>query len=387
MSAYHPDQEHAVRVLHRVRDWRESGLISDEQHDRMAADLETGLRRTNIFLRGTLFILGLVIVNAAVGLFAVLLDVGDRAIWAIALLGAAAAFAGAWMLINSYHLYRFGIEEALAVSSIVFTALAIGFFTDSFLKLTGDMPVGVALAGGAVMAFVVFFEFGFVYAAIIGIACAAIAPFEMVDSDVARRLSAAAILAALFFAARLQRAGHGADFPGDTYGIVEAAAWAGIYLVLNLKATSWLSHSDESGAFYWATYVAIWMLPAAGLWIAIRERHRLLLDVNIALAIATLMSNKPYLDAARQPWDPITFGILMIAIALGVRRWLAGGDDGARAGFVPVRLLASERERLAAAGTASVLQPSLHPQHPTSTPEPTVGGGGRSGGAGASGSY
>ena len=387
MSAYHPDQEHAVRVLHRVRDWWESGLISDEQHGRMAADLETGLRRTNIFLRGTLFILGLVIVNAAVGLFAVLLDVGDRAIWVIAVLGAAAAFAGAWMLITSYKLYRFGIEEALAVSSIVFTALAIGFFTDSVLNLTGDMPVAVALVGGAVMAFVVFFEFGFVYAAIIGMVCAAIAPFEMVDADVARRLIAAAILAALCFVARLERARHGDEFPGETYGIIEAAAWAGIYLVLNLKATSWLSHTDEPGAFYWATYVAIWMLPAAGLWIAIRERHRLLLDVNIALAIATLMSNKPYLNAARQAWDPIAFGVLMIAIALGVRRWLAGGDDGARAGFVPVRLLASERDRLAAASTASVLQPSLHPQHPTSTPEPAVGDGGRSGGAGAGGSF
>ena len=387
MSAYHPDQEHAVRMLHRVRDWRESGLISDEQHGRMAADLETGLRRTNIFLRGTLFILGLVIVIAAVGLFAVLLDVGDRAIWVVAMLGAAAAFAGAWMLITRYNLYRFGIEEALAVSSIVFTALAIGFFTDSFLNLTGDLPVAVALVGGAVMAFVVFFEFGFVYAAIIGMTCAAIAPFEMVDADVARRLIAAAILAALCLAARLQRARHGDDFPGDTYGIIEAAAWAGIYLVLNLKATSWLSHADEPGAFYWATYMAIWMLPAAGLWIAIRERHRLLLDVNIALAIATLMSNKPYLNATRQAWDPIAFGVLMVVIALGVRRWLAGGVDGSRAGFVPVRLLASERDRLAAAGTASVLQPSLHPHHPPSAPEPTVGGGGRSGGAGAGGSF
>jgi hypothetical protein len=386
MSAYHPDQEHAVRVLHRVRDWRESGLISDEQHDRMAADLETGLRRTNIFLRGTLFILGLVIVNAAVGLFAVLIDVDNQTIWLIAMLGAAAAFAGAWMLVASYRLYRFGIEEALAVSSIVFTALAIDFFGDAILSLGGDIPIGVALVGAAVMAFVVFFRFGFVYAAIIGMACAAIAPFEIVDADVARRLIAAVILAALFAAARLGRTEHGDDFPGDAYAVVEAAAWAGIYLVLNLKATSWLSHADESGAFYWATYAAIWMLPAAGLWIAIRQRHRLMLDVNIALAIATLMSNKPYLNAARQPWDPIVFGMLMIGIALGVRRWLAAGGDGSRAGFVPVRLLASERERLAAASTASVLQPSMHPQHPPA-PEPTVGGGGRSGGAGASGSF
>ena len=214
MSAYHPDQEHAVRVLHRVRDWRESGLISNEQHDRMAADLDTGLRRTNIFLRGTLFILGLVIVNAAGGFFAVLLDVGSQAIWVIALLGAAATLAGARILITSYHLYRFGIEEAFAVSSILFTALAIGFFSDSVLSLGRDLPIGVALLGGAVMAFVIFFQFGFVYAAVIGMGCAAIAPFQLVESEVARRLMSASILGLLFAGARLQRADDGDEFPG-----------------------------------------------------------------------------------------------------------------------------------------------------------------------------
>ena len=387
MSAYRPEQEHAVRALHRIRDWWESGLLSDEQFDRMAVDLDTGLRRTNVFLRGTLFILGFVIVNAAVVLFAVLLDSGDQAMWLIAAIGAAAAFAGARMLVTRYSLYRFGIEEALAVSSIIFAGVGIGFFADGVLNLRGDYPVGAALLAAAVMAFIVFFEFGFVYAAIIAMACAAIAPFELVESDAARRLIAGTMLAALFVSARLERADYGDEFPGDNYGIVEAAAWAGIYLVLNLKATAWLSHADESGAFYWATYAAIWMLPVAGLWIAVRERHRLLLDVNIALGIATVMSNKPYLNATRQAWDPIAFGVLMVVIALGVRRWLASGVDGSRAGFVPVRLLASERERLAAAGTASVLQPSLHPHHPPSAPEPTVGGGGRSGGAGAGGSF
>jgi hypothetical protein len=387
MSAYRRDQEQAVRAFHRVRDWWESGLLSEEQRDRMAADLDTGLRRTNVFLRGTLFILGFVIANAAVVLLAVLLDSGDRMIWLIAGLGAAAAFAAARMLVARYSLYRFGIEEALAVSSIIFTAVAIGFFADGILDLAGDIPVGLAFLGAAVVTFIVFFEFGFVYAAVIAMASAAIAPFELLESDVARRLTAAAMLAALFAAARLERQRHGDEFPGDSYGIVEAAAWAGIYLVLNLKATSWLSHADESGAFYWATYAAIWMLPVAGLWVAVRERHRLLLDINIALAIATLMSNKPYLNGTRQAWDPIVFGVLMIVVALCVRRWLSSGGDGSRGGFVPVRLLASERERLATAGTASVLQPSLHPQHPPSASEPTIGGGGRSGGAGAGGSF
>ena len=387
MSAYQPDQERAVRLLHRVRDWRDSGLVTDAQYDRMAADLETGLRRTNIFLRGTLFVFGVIIAMAATGLVGVLLEPGNSTLWMLAAVAAAASFAASAFLINAYQLYRFGIEEAFAVAGILFVAATVGFALEPLPIASFDTALGLAFAGAAVAAFVVFFQFGFVYAAVIAMAFAAFAPFELVDSDMNRRLIATAILAALFFAARLQRCDSGDEFPGDNYAVIEAAAWGGIYFLLNLKASSWLSHADESGWFYWATYVAIWMLPAAGLWIAIRERHRLLLDVNIALAIATLMSNKPYLNAERQAWDPIAFGMLMMAIALGVRRWLASGDDGARAGFVPIRLLASERERLAAAGGASVLQPSLHAPHPAASPEPTIGGGGRSGGAGAGGSF
>jgi hypothetical protein len=98
------------------------------------------------------------------------------------------------------------------------------------------------------------------------------------------------------------------------------------------------------------------------------------------------MSNKPYLDAEQNPWDPITFGILLIAIALGVRRWLETGAGRARNGMVAFRLLASERERLSAVGNVSVMQPSLHPQHGPEEPKPSFGGGG-SGGAGTSGKF
>jgi hypothetical protein len=285
------------------------------------------------------------------------------------------------------HLYRFGIEEAFAVASILLAGVAVVVVLEPMLVIDWSTAIGCGFVAAAIVAFIVFFEFGFVYAAIIATACAALAPFELVDSDVARRLIAVAVLAALFLGARLQRADHGEEFPGDAYAVMEAAAWGGAYLLLNLKISPWLSHTAEAGAFYWATYAATWMVPAAGLWIAIREKHRLLLDVNIALAIVTLMTNKAYLNAPRHAWDPILFGVFLIAIALGLRRWLASGDDGSRGGFVPVRLLASERERLAAAGNISVLQPSLHPQHPAAPPEPTVGHGGQSGGAGAKGSF
>jgi hypothetical protein len=384
MSAYGPDQERAVRLLHRVRDWWKSDLISGEQHDRMAADLETGLRRTNVFLRATLFVFGLLIALAATGLVGVAFEPRNAMIWILLTFAAAACFAAAVFLVNSFQLYRFGIEEALVVAGILFTGVAVGLFFEPMMD--DDIAFALGFMAAAIAALLAFFHFGFVYTAVIGMASAAVAPFPQVDSDIVSRSIAVVILAAFFLAARLQRNEYGDEFPGDAYAIVETAAWAGIYVLMNLQISRWLSYPEDSGPFYWITYAVIWMLPVAGLWMAIRERHRLLLDLNIVLAIATMMSNKAYLDAEQKPWDAITFGILMIAIALGVRRWLESGEGGARNGLVAYRLLASERDRLSAVGNVSVMQPSLHPQHGPEAPKPGFGSG-RSGGAGASGNF
>lgn len=384
MSAYSLDQERAVRLLHRVRDWRESQLISGEQHDRMAADLETGLRRTNVFLRATLFVFGVVIAVAATALVWVIVEPVRGTIWLIFAVAAGACYAGAFVLVNRYRLYRFGVEEALAVVAILFAGAAVVSVFEP--AIDDDIAFTLGFMAAAATAFMIFFQFGLEYAAVIGMVLVAVTPFPALDSDIASRTIAVTVLAVMFLAARLQRHGYGDEFPGDNYAIVETAAWAGIYVLINLQISAWLSYPEDAGPFYWITYAAIWMLPAAGLWIAVRERHRLLLDLNIVLAIVTMMSNKRYLGAEQKPWDAITFGILLIAIALGVRRWLSSGEGGARNGVVAYRLLASDRERLSLVGNVSVMQSSLHPQHGPDAPKPGFGGG-SSGGAGTSGKF
>jgi hypothetical protein len=387
MSAYEVGQERAIRTMRLVEDWTGSGLLSREQRDQMAPDLEVDLRRTNRFLRATLFVFGFLIVNAVTGLVAIVLDMNDESLIVIlCAIAGAAAFIGASKLVASYRLYRFGIEEALAVASVIFFAVAAVMLFEPYMGGPDDVLVSIGFGAAAAAAFVVFQHFGYVYAAVAALIGAACVPFELTENDPVRRLASIAILGGAFAVVRRLRMRHGDDFPGDTYAIVEAVAWGGIYVMANLKISPWLSHTVESGPFYWATYAAIWMLPAAGLWIATREKHRALLDVSAVMALATLMTNKPYLGAERHPWDPILFGVLLIGVAVGLRRWLAGAGGGSRDGFVAERLLASEKERLAAAGTASVLQPTGHAAHPAA-PEPTIGGGGRSGGAGSTGSF
>jgi len=379
MNLYSPDDERAIREQRMVEDWTASGLLTPEQRARVAPELKVDLRRTNRFLRLTLFVFAYLIVNSLIGLVVVTLNVGEDAATALAFGAAVAFFAIAQWLVSRYRLYHFGIEEAAAIASISF------FTIGSAMAFHPTVSALQAMIAAAIGSFVVFRQFGYVYAGIAALIFAAMVPFGAHQADTVERLIAMVILLTLFFVARERRHDHGWDYPGDTYGVLEAVAWAALYFLANLKLSSWISSPDEVRQFYWATYVVIWMLPVAGLVLAIRDRHRVLLDVNIALAIVTLLSNKPYLGQEPNPWDPIAFGVLLIVVAIGVRRWLAGGPNGSRSGFVPHRLLASEKARIAMAGAATVLAPGAPPAH-THPPESTFGGG-RSGGGGASGNF
>ncbi len=387
MSAYSDDQEKNIRVQRLVKDWLTSGLITEPQRDRIAPELQVDLRRTNLFLRLTMFVFGFMILQAFTGLLALLSAVGDTAAAVLCAVVAAGCYAIANLLATRYNLYRFGIEEAAAVASVAFAVAAAVVFATEFDNINSDPLLITGLLVGSAGSFAIFRRFGYVYGAVAGLIGLAMVPFVPGDSDLVHRLGSMAILAIAFVLARSARRAHGHEFPGDSYAIIEAAAWSGIYLVANLKISSWISQPGEQNAFYWTTYAATWLLPAIGMWLAIRDRHRIMLDVSIIMAIVTLMTNKAYLGSERYPYDPIAFGVLLIAIAVGLRRWLAAGEDGSRAGFIGERLLESEKDRLGFVATVSVLHQGPVATRPEPAGPPPIGGGGRSGGAGASGSF
>src|SRR5215510_1063881 len=112
MNIYSEDDERNIRVQRLLHDWNKSGLISDEQRDRMLPDVQVDLRRTNKFLRVTLFIFAMMILQAGAGLFALVLNLNDKVVVGVmALIASGASFAIAQWLITSYKLYRFGVEE------------------------------------------------------------------------------------------------------------------------------------------------------------------------------------------------------------------------------------------------------------------------------------
>ena len=360
------------------------------------AGLRTDLKRTNLYLRAVLFIFGTIVVWAALGFFLLAFGVSRDSLVAWSAMAAGVVFfVLAEFLVSQFRLYRFGVEEAFASWSVVLLAAGTGYLAWSG-QGRPDEPILVALVTGMIVSLAVYLRFGYLYAALGATACAALAPFFVGQSQVVERLLSVSVLLAILIVARSLRRPYEEDFPGDDYGAIESAAWLGIYAVVNLRLTIdlrpffYVGRTEFPSAFYWGTYAAIWLLPAAGLYLGLRSKHRGLIGASLIMALATLVTNKMYLGCERHTWDPIVLGVLLTGTAIAVRHWLLRGRDGRRKGFTPERLFSADRRSLAVLGTAAGAAQPFEARFPTATQTPSSfepGGGGRSGGGGGGGEF
>src|SRR5215213_11705258 len=157
MSVYSRDDERAIRVQRLVNDWAKSGLLTAEQKERILPELPVAFRRTNVFLRATLFVFGYMIVNSLAGLFVITLNLSEGATMYLAVAAAIGFFAVAHFFVTRFRLYRFGIEEAAAVASVSFFAIAASM---AFHPTFSMLQAAIAAAAGS---FLVFRRFGYVY--------------------------------------------------------------------------------------------------------------------------------------------------------------------------------------------------------------------------------
>jgi uncharacterized membrane protein YgcG len=207
------------------------------------------------------------------------------------------------------------------------------------------------------------------------------------------------VIVAVFYAAGLMtvaavRSRHRFTYLNEGYSIVEALLWLGIYLAINLQLSSvnllgqwWGGHpstTEFSTPFYWATWVLIWCLPPVVLARGLRWKDRFVIAVGAIVATLTLITNKPYLGWQRHSWDPMLLGVLLIGVALFIRRWLARGPGGIRHGFTAQRLSGKDKTWMNVGATAfGLVSPNiLTPSPQTASPDVHFGGG-DSGGGGA----
>jgi hypothetical protein len=383
---YSAEEEQRILVVGHVHDWARAGLLTAEQTKTIEGRLATGLRRTNVFLRAVLAVFTALVVAAAIALVFVSFHITGAAPTAVTFAaGAFVCIVAAEYLISAFRLYRHGVEEALVAAAVVLASMSIDQAAHAAAlprPWTFMLVVSALAAAGA------YWRYGFVYAAVAAMACAATIPFSLDLPPFLDRSLAAAVCAATVAVARLARSPDD-EVRGDDYAVLLAAGFAGMYGFLNLRLFDVIGPPGASRVtwFYWTTYVLTWLIPSAGLLLAVREKDRPLLTVSLVLAIATLATNKPYLGLSRESWDPILFGVLLVVVATTVRRWLARGPGAQRGGFTAEKIHERDRDWLRTLATASVAWPHDVGAARPAEPPPSQFDGGRSGGAGGGAQY
>jgi hypothetical protein len=401
MRIYSESSEETLRARKLLADWAGEGFISQEQYQRLEKETVSELRTTNIFLRVILFLFTVISVAAAAGLFYTVLLKGasDQTSGIFLLVYAVVCYAAAELAASRARLYRYGIEEALAACSVASLCLGILFALFS----GGDYlsrPEGLRFlipAAGAVMSLWIWRRFGLWYAFPAAMIFAVFLPGYWTSFRAAQHVIVALLYAIGLICVIAARSRHHFDRAEDDYSLAEAFLWLGIYLAINLQLSSLdvrpQTLLDSIGVtaefarpFYWTTWVLTWILPPVVLVRGIRQKDRFVIAAGSIVAILTFITNKPYLGWPRHTWDPMLLGILLIGVALFVRRWLARGPDGVRGGFTAARLSGKDKQwmNVSSAVLGLVTPQSITPQTKS---EDFHFGGGASGGGGAGGDY
>jgi hypothetical protein len=395
MRLYSSEVESNIHLERQIRDWTQSGMLSASESAILRRDVRVDLKRTNIFLRAVLFIFTLLIVAAAVALVAASIQLDDNTLGILCVISGAFAFLVAEVLVREFQMYRFGVEEGLAVISVILlsfgVSMAMGF------QLFGNasrVPLIIGISTAILVSIAVYLRFGYLYAAAFALIGLGSWAFEIATTETGKIALAAALLMASAVVARILRRRCDKDYLAEELGAIETFAFIGAYLILNIHlriesdGISTVLRHQLPTSFYWFTYAAVWILPVIGLVLSLGEKHRFMILASTGLALATLFTNKPYLGREQQTWDAILFGLFLIGVALAVKRWLASGPGGYRYGYTGARLLYGDKQILAVVGTASALQGANTASitH-TDSSNSLHAGGGYSGGGGASGDF
>jgi hypothetical protein len=398
---YSASSEETLRARKLLTDWVGDGLLTKEQYQLLEKETVSELRTTNIFLRLVLFLFTLISGGATAGLFyvGVLSRPSEQAAGVFFLIFGAVCYAAAEAAVSQARLYRFGIEEALAVCSGAFLCVGMqaAFFSGGVYSPRPDAAQALVPAVGAVFSLWIWRRFGFSYAFLAAMIFIIFMPGYWTPFPSAQHVIIAVFYAIGLAAIAAVRSRHRFDYLDEAYSLVEAFLWLGIYLTINLQVSSlnlsarwWDGNraaSEFSRPFYWATWVLVWCVPPIVLARGIRQKDRFVIAVGAIVTVLTFVSNKPYLGWPRHTWDPMLLGILLTGVAIFLRRWLARGPGGIRHGFTAARL--SGKDKLWMNAGATVLGPLPHSITPA--PQPTSPdfhfGGGQTGGGGAGGDF
>jgi len=398
MRLYAESSRETLRARKLLREWNDDGLLSKEQYEQLEQETVSDLRTTNIFLRLVLLFFTILAVGAAVGLFFVVSGTkfSDSTTGVFLLVFAVLSYIAAEAAATGGRLYRYGIEEALAICSVVLVCLGLSSF---FSREVFETAQVVACSVGAGFSLWLWYRFGLWYAFAAAMIFTVFLPAYWTPSQMVQRCCICVLYAAALAGIAAIRSRHRFDYLEQGYSLAEAFLWLGIYLMLNLKLSDpgvpflWFSstHSTAEFAapFYWTTWVLVWCLPPLILTRGVRLKDRFVIAAGMITTILTLVTNKPYLGWQRHTWDPMLLGIMLVGVAVLLRRWLAQGQDGVRHGFTAANMSAKHKHAMGVASSVfGLLTPrEITPAPQSQTPKFESGFGGGSDGGGSSGDF
>lgn len=395
LSLYSPEQEENIYIRRQLHTWQRSGLITDDQFRAVHDETDPQVHQTNLFFRILFFVFTLLCAGAVVGLFVWIMESkGENILASFVLFFSVAFFVMAEYIVKQRRFYRYGIEEALLMAGMVCFVVSILIFIDNYHLNHRAVSIAACLLF-AVIACLIFFRFGYLYAALISLFALCAIPFQLSLSPTAERLMLLFVLSAIFVFSLIVDKSANHDFKKNRDTTIQACLLAAIYLTVNLQVLGLVGLLLKDTPIYhlypklfhpyiyWSSYVLTFILPAAGIYWGIKSRKRLILNASLVMACITLATNKSYLGMTRYAWDPAILGIVLIALSIIITRWLTGGPKKARYGFTAENILKPEDQGVSLADAAAALAPgAIDAVQPQALQDKYLGGG-RSGGGGA----
>ncbi len=387
------DRAEAVRAA--ARSWRRAGVIDDAGLAAVESRFPDDRVRVGPVFRALLFLFTLLAAGAVLGFAAIVIARPEQgALAGLALVAGAALWWLTEVLTGALRRREGGVEAATSLLAIgLLLGAAAWFLWNAKLDFENGLPalclIAAALAGAAA------WRWGYpLYAG----AAAAATLVALARLPAGRALWIVLPLAAAPGLLRLSESPRLPPAHRSSAMAVLLAALAGLYLAVH--AGSWDAGlverlggrertpppSPHAGIAWWCAAAATALVPILLLAAGMRRRRLPLLLAGIVAAVASAATLVHYLrlDPA---WLVLTAGgALWIAIVLGLWRYLESGPGRERRGFTAAPLL-TDRGRQAALETGLAVL-TLHPAaRPAEAGQQFEGGGGRSGGAGATGEF
>jgi len=289
-----------------------------------------------------------------------------------------------------------GVEAATSLLAIGLLLGAAAWFLFSASKLEAADGMAALCLLGAALAGAAAWRWGYPLYAAAGAAALLVALARLPAGRalwIALPLAAAPALLRLSESPRLPPAHRAAAMA------ILLAALAGLYLAVH--AGSWDERIVErlggreapapaphTGLPWWSAAAATALVPVLVLAVGVRRRRLPLLLAGTAAAVASLATLIRYLHLG-PAWLVLTLGgALWVAVVLGLWRYLESGtgEERQRQGFTAAPLLTDRGRQAALEAGLAVL--TLHPAaRAEEGGHHFEGGGGRSGGAGATGEF